>query len=272
MLYGETHDFPDVLHCERIHDRAKGLDWKISPHRHGQLHQIFFIYKGYVKFSLDSQSFEFSQPTLLNVPAFHVHGFHFSPDTQGYVLSCPTSEIETLSGHEQDICSVIQTAVNIEPVPIVHTVFDQIYSEFQHETTARTPMLRSLLLNLLCLIARHTVVKARVSDKTGLFHRFERLLIAQPERALNITQIARELGTSRAGLHRTCHAATGQSAQRIAMQIKMQEAKRRLAYTQEPASQIAYRLGFEDPSYFSKVFRTHAGVSPNQYRRRYVSA
>jgi len=56
------------------------------------------------------------------------------------------------------------------------------------------------------------------------------------------------------------------------MQIKMQEAKRRLAYTQEPASQIAYRLGFEDPSYFSKVFRTHAGVSPSQYRRRYVTA
>ena len=37
-LYGESRTFPDVLHIERLTDRAAGLDWQIAPHRHLHLH------------------------------------------------------------------------------------------------------------------------------------------------------------------------------------------------------------------------------------------
>jgi AraC family transcriptional activator of pobA len=268
-LYGENHDFPDVLHCERIFDRAKGLDWIIAPHRHAQLHQFFLITHGSTQFSIDGETRDLMGPAMLSVPAFHVHGFHFSPNTQGYVLSCPTREIDTLIGQDIEIQATLKTAFQGTPTDQIRTQFDYIYDEFCVETTLRTPMLRSLLRVLLCHIARNANDVVKAGDQKGIFQKFERLLIENPQKPINIDQFASDLGVSRTGLHRACHAATGQSAQRVAMQTKIQEAKRRLAYTQEPASQIAYRLGFEDPSYFSKVFRSYAGVTPTQYRARF---
>ena len=55
QLYGEASPFPDLLHIERIVDRAAGQDWVIAAHRHVNLHQIFLIRSGVVALSLDGQ-------------------------------------------------------------------------------------------------------------------------------------------------------------------------------------------------------------------------
>jgi len=31
---------------------------------------------------------------------------------------------------------------------------------------------------------------------------------------------------------------------------------------------IAYELGFQDPAYFSRAFKRHAGITPKEYRER----
>ena len=48
----------------------------------------------------------------------------------------------------------------------------------------------------------------------------------------------------------------------------MGEASRLLAFTRLPMSEIGYRLGFDDPSHFSKRFRAARGLAPSAYRRQ----
>ena len=43
-------------------------------------------------------------------------------------------------------------------------------------------------------------------------------------------------------------------------------AKKKLQHPDASIKTIAYQLGFEDPSYFSRFFRRYIGCSPNQYR------
>jgi AraC family transcriptional regulator, transcriptional activator of pobA len=45
QLYGEDRAFPDLRHVERIVDRAAGPDWRIAPHRHTYLHQVFLLWE-----------------------------------------------------------------------------------------------------------------------------------------------------------------------------------------------------------------------------------
>ena len=49
----------------------------------------------------------------------------------------------------------------------------------------------------------------------------------------------------------------------------MQEARRLLAYTLMDVAEVGYRLGYEDPSYFSRAFRRETGLSPSAFRRPY---
>jgi AraC family transcriptional regulator, transcriptional activator of pobA len=46
------------------------------------------------------------------------------------------------------------------------------------------------------------------------------------------------------------------------------EAKRLLRYSDLPVTEIAYRLNFEDPSYFSRFFKKYTGFSPSEFREQ----
>ena len=45
------------------------------------------------------------------------------------------------------------------------------------------------------------------------------------------------------------------------------EAQRLLLYSNSNVNQVAYRLGFEDASYFVKYFKKYTGVSPKDFRK-----
>lgn len=45
----------------------------------------------------------------------------------------------------------------------------------------------------------------------------------------------------------------------------VEEAKRLLIYTNKPAKEIAYYLGFEDAGHFGKFFKRHTGLSPSEF-------
>ena len=44
------------------------------------------------------------------------------------------------------------------------------------------------------------------------------------------------------------------------------EAKRLLAYTDEPVAEIGYRLGFPEPTNFGRFFAREVGLSPGSFR------
>jgi two-component system response regulator YesN len=49
--------------------------------------------------------------------------------------------------------------------------------------------------------------------------------------------------------------------------IRIETAKQLLKDQNTTISSIAAEVGYEDPSYFSKVFKKNTGLSPNQYRK-----
>ena len=62
QLYGENTAFPDILHVERVVDRAAGLDWTIGAHRHLHLHQVFLLTSGTIHLMLDGAAKAITPP------------------------------------------------------------------------------------------------------------------------------------------------------------------------------------------------------------------
>ena len=48
--------------------------------------------------------------------------------------------------------------------------------------------------------------------------------------------------------------------------VRVEESKRLLSNTEYSIIDIAVACGFDDQSYFSKVFKKYTGMSPKQYR------
>ncbi|HEX7528373.1 MAG TPA: helix-turn-helix transcriptional regulator [Thermoanaerobaculia bacterium] len=51
------------------------------------------------------------------------------------------------------------------------------------------------------------------------------------------------------------------------MEARLSEAARLIRAGDDPVTKIAYRVGFKDPSHFTRRFKGRFGVSPNEYRR-----
>ncbi|MFJ3957065.1 helix-turn-helix domain-containing protein [Arthrobacter sp. NPDC090010] len=77
---------------------------------------------------------------------------------------------------------------------------------------------------------------------------------------------AQRLGYSERTLNRFAQAHAGISTKEMIDQRTILEAKRLLVHEQSSITEIAARLGFDDPANFSKYFRHRAGTSPGRFR------
>ncbi|HEX6223366.1 MAG TPA: helix-turn-helix domain-containing protein [Chryseolinea sp.] len=79
--------------------------------------------------------------------------------------------------------------------------------------------------------------------------------------------LSSEAGLSRSMLHRKLVKITGKSASDLIQETRLQRALQLLEAGAATVSEVAYRVGFNSPSYFNKVFQKYYGVSPGEVRK-----
>lgn len=95
-----------------------------------------------------------------------------------------------------------------------------------------------------------------------------RLLNERVEGTLNVDEICRAVGYSRAYIFKEFKNTTGKSVMTYYTALKIKRAKQLLRERELPVHEIAERLGFDTANYFSKVFRAHTGQTPTAYQKR----
>jgi AraC-like DNA-binding protein len=81
----------------------------------------------------------------------------------------------------------------------------------------------------------------------------------------NVEMLTKEVGISRAQLHRKMKEMTGISTSEFIRNIRLEQAARLLKEQKINVTQVAYTVGFSNLAHFSTIFRKHFGVSPSEY-------
>ncbi|HCI70400.1 MAG TPA: hypothetical protein DHV30_07300 [Balneola sp.] len=81
-----------------------------------------------------------------------------------------------------------------------------------------------------------------------------------------IEHICKEMGVSRTQLHRKLKALTNKSTSIFIRDIRLIEAQKLIKKTNYTISEIAYKVGFGDPNYFSKLYSEKFNYSPSKER------
>lgn len=83
--------------------------------------------------------------------------------------------------------------------------------------------------------------------------------------------LARDHGMSIRNFMRRFQAATGDKPLHYLQRLRIETAKGLLSSSAKSVKTISYEVGYDDASFFARLFRQHTGASPNQYRQRYVA-
>lgn len=272
QLYGEKSLFPDILHVERIVDRAAGLNWTIAPHRHLHLHQLFLLISGEMHISLDGAIHVVAAGAGVNVPRGTVHGVSFSAGAQGYVLTLPVEHFPELFGESAETANDAGRPFVARTSPDLSSGFETLAECYRGASPRRKTALRADAALVLCCV----IDKAQETSSAGIpvnpteprIARFETLVREHLRTRWTVEEYASALAMSARHLSRLCRSATGLSALQFIEAQLIREACRLLVYTKMPIQSVGFHLGFDDPSYFSRTFHRNAGLSPTNYRAR----
>ena len=142
----------------------------------------------------------------------------------------------------------------------------RIYRSGHHTPSAEAAMTGELYLLLSLLMAEH---EAAVDGAPQAYlEQAVRFIQHNFAAGLSVEEIARHTGVSRSQLYRAFTDKFGLSPQQFLQQYRINEACSLLREPQYSVAEVAHSVGFEDPLYFSRVFRQLKECSPTAYRRR----
>jgi AraC-like DNA-binding protein len=81
----------------------------------------------------------------------------------------------------------------------------------------------------------------------------------------NVTKLVTEIGMSRPVLFRKTKMLTGLSVIDLIRSTRLKKAEMLLKQKKMTISEVAFTVGFNDPKYFSKSFRSQFGKTPTEY-------
>lgn len=266
-LYGSDEDL-DLLHVEQLIVRTRAHRFKIKPHRHNGLHQIFVVSKGSGTVVLDGEKLSFLAPCVITIAEQCVHGFDWSEDVQGHVFTITDSLLQQVHIDAKYLQTNINTAPqDLEQLDAIAMLMTKEY--LGPIALERTTSLQALVQLLAVWLQRQKHEQQQVSQPSRqgqLLNDYRKLVEEYYQGQLTVTDYAKQLHVTPVHLNSICRNLSDCTAQQVIHQRLLLEAKRYLTYTVQSNAEIADHLGFADPGYFNRFFKRLTGVTPKQYR------
>lgn len=228
---------------------------------------------GTLLFTAPNQTLHF-KGLVFSSEAFHIH-FH-----KDYLNGTPLFEqLKQYNFFNYNVNEALHVSPKEEEV--LKTLFKSIKDEYHNNQDEFSKAIIVSQLETLLKYAHRFYKRQFLNRKDinqALFTRFKHLLddyFANNQLELKgipqVEQLAKELGVSHRYMSDTIKAETGKTAVDQINLFLIGEAKNLLLSPQVSISETAYKLGFEYPQYFSRLFKKKTGMSPKAYIQAHVN-
>ncbi|HEY4063435.1 MAG TPA: helix-turn-helix domain-containing protein [Puia sp.] len=280
-IKGEDHT-PQELIATRFGEYLHTRNYLFQPHRHSFYHLVYFT-KGEGTHSIDFVNFPVVRGQIYFMSPGQVHHWAFSGDVDGYIVNfsprlfqlflASPDHLERFSffggpatGQVVDLSVPAQLQVS--------ELFEKILDEVRNRKEMSTDMILTLLLQIFILVDRILVAGRPESDPVPrpsrlILKNFRKLVEENYMKIKLPREYAALLYVTPNYLNSLCQDVLGTPAGEIIRERVILEAKRLLVNASLSITEIAYRLNFQDNSYFSRFFKKHTGNTPEEFRKQY---
>ena len=262
-----------------LHDHDLAQEDVISLDAHRDDHYLFLLMeKGKGRGMVDFQVFNLKGNNLLLILPGQVHKYsRVSKDTEGWFLAMDTGLIP------DEFRAVLEDPLlALRPINPGAPCMEQMKRclELAHDLDQQTATgysKRAVYSLLTTFVAMVTNIYAQQRDmpigkrsRPQVITRDFRALLTQEYKKLKSPgDYAAALHLSLSYLNEAVKEATGFTVTYWIHQEVMLEAKRLLYHSSCTVKEIAYELGYEDPTYFSRLFKKTVGKTPGEFREQY---
>ncbi len=240
------------------------------PHKHQSYFELIFLTKAGGFHSIDSNRYRILAPVVFFVKREQVHFWELDGRPEGFVLIIKKRFVEmSLDREIQALLFRLSKTemLQLRETEAISTLFELLAKECLAEITQPSAVIEGLLKALLAKLLLESNRPAQSSvAQVGSYHQFRELLSQQSRLKNSVSHYAALLHTSPQNLNAVCRREAMLSAAQVISEFIISEAKRLLIYTDNTISQIAFLLGFSDPSHFVKYFRRFTGRTPKIFR------
>jgi AraC-like DNA-binding protein len=272
----------EALTLAELRGRVPGRH--LSQGSRPQFHQLIHLSAGRTPHEVDFVRYQLQPGSVLHVRPGQVQQLVLQPRAQGTVILFAPEFVarEPVPGVPQEVSqSMVDAAVpeGLLALPAgerapVAGAFEAVLREYERGggSLLSAAVLRHLVSALLLVLARASApaqdAAAPGSATARVYTRFVQELERGFAGARSVLWYADKLGYSGKTLLRACQAMAGVTPKELIDRRVALEAKRLLAHSQQPVSNIAGELGFSETTNFVKFFRRREGVSPGAFRQQ----
>lgn len=267
-----AYDYDDHTHAPIKVVRLAGdidEDQHSPAHRHRCMELFLFETNG-IKHIIDFDRHPVEAHSIHLVVPHTVHHLQRSVNTQGFVLLfdeqfCRQWQSTSRLWNALLIQGIIKSnIVNLDHSTYrwAHHMAELMAGIYESDSKKKESLLQNLLSNIMLIV---TSSEANIDKNEPLA-----IALTHIENHINsnvqVREVALAAGVSQKKLNQAFSKVTGTNPSKYIIQRKILEAKRLLYHSEKTINEIAFALGYEDPSYFIRLFKKESNLTPGEFR------
>lgn len=271
----------EIVDLEELYKRRNSLTHNPEePHRL-DFFLLLYVTEGTGAHFIDFEEWQFNGGDLLFVNKHQINAFDLSNNPKGSAILFTDTFIEKVqSNMMMPLFSPFYLKKSYTPIlkasSSLKVSCDHLLSEIYKESNiAQNNSLTSMFLfsALFLMIERErTATQSQQLSKkeNDTFHKFIALLETRFTETRNAVDYAEQLFVTYKTLNLLCKRITGSTAKQLIDAYTILEAKRRLVLGKEHVQKLAYELGFDEVTNFTKYFKKHTLMTPSQFKESQI--
>ncbi|WP_343696787.1 helix-turn-helix domain-containing protein [Flavobacterium sp.] len=269
------NDIHRDFYVNTFKEHLKSHSFVEEPHRHDSYLMVFFT-KGSGKHEVDFDQFEIKRGSLFVLQPGQMHHWSLSEDVEGFVIIFSQELYNLYFGQKKINDYNFYHSIHNRPemvfeeaeIPKILPYFNLLIQENSKDNKFQLDK----LLNLLDCI--HIEVSRKYSETYShqahsyniKINKFESLLEEYFRTQKLPSFYAEKLNITLKHLNRICNEILQKTATEVITDRVILEIKRMLIDKQLAVNEVAFKVGYEDYSYFSRFFKKQTGMSPTEFR------
>ncbi len=245
------------------------------PHQLKFYNLIFFT-EGKGRHYIDFKWYSVQKNTLVYLTKEQVNAFEFSESLKGFcIIFTEEYFVSYFSNLTEDFVFRLFNPQLFSPILQIpsESDFEEYFKLLQKEHNNSKSFNHKNIINSLftILISKAENIKQnqtlyiKDTSKIGIFQKFTSLIEHNHTKSRSANFYADKLAVTYKHLNTICKKLVNKTAKNVIDDYIILQAKRNLINSGIKSTELAYKLGFEDPTNFTKYFKKNTGLTPNSF-------